>query len=239
MPILQITGACFGYGGRAVLHNVNLTVEAGDYLCVVGENGSGKSTLVKGILQLLPPQPGTVRYDGVTFREVGYLAQDAAPRADFPAGVFEIVLSGRLGSRGFLPFYSRADKRLAAENLAVLGIADLRDRCFRELSGGQARRVLLARALTASQKLLILDEPAAGFDPLVSAEMHRLLKKINAELGVTIIMVSHDLSAAMDCAKHILHLKNRPLFYGAAADYRRSAVGRAFLEHQPEKCEND
>jgi zinc transport system ATP-binding protein len=221
--------AAFGYEGHIVVNNLNFSVQAGDFLCVSGENGSGKTTLVKGLLRLLNPVEGTISFSPELGQfDTGYLSQETAVKNDFPAGVFEIVLSGNVGKMGFRPFYTRAEKHRAEENLRRLGIADLRNRCFRELSGGQRRRVLLARSLCAAQKLLVLDEPFAGLDPLISAELYRLLRTINRELGMTIIMVSHDIDAA-ECATHALHLHKRQLFFGSMEEYRRSETGKQFF----------
>jgi zinc transport system ATP-binding protein len=220
----------FGYEGHVTVQGLNFSLESGDFLLIAGENGSGKSTLVKGLLRLLPPMEGTITF-GPEFEKtrVGYLSQQAAAKQDFPAGVLEIVLSGNLGKKSFWPFYSHADKREAEEKLKMLGILDLKNRCFRELSGGQQRRVLLARSLCAAGKLLILDEPFSGLDPLISTELYSLLRKINSEMGMTIIMVSHDIPAA-DCATHVLHLQKRQLFFGSMDEYRLSETGKKFLE---------
>ena len=223
--------ASFGYDGHIVVHGLDFSVEAGDFLLIAGENGSGKSTLIKGLLRLINPIEGTI-----TFREafeqihigIGYISQQTAAKQDFPAGVMEIVLSGFLGKKGLLPFYHYAEKRQAEENLRLLGIADLGSRCFRELSGGQQRRVLLARSLCAAEKLLVLDEPFAGLDPLISAELYRLLEKINRETGMTIIMVSHEIEAA-DHATKVLHLQKQQIFYGSMEDYRQSETGKKFF----------
>jgi zinc transport system ATP-binding protein len=218
-----------GYDGHIVVHGLNFSVETGDLLLIAGENGSGKSTLIKGLLRLLTPMEGSINFSsGFEKTRIGYLSQQAAAKQDFPAGVFEIVLSGNLGKKSLWPFYNHADKREAEKNLQLLGIADLKSRCFRELSGGQQRRVLLARSLCAAGKLLVLDEPFAGLDPLISAELYSLLTKINREMGMTIIMVSHDIPAA-DCATHVLHLQKRQLFFGAMEEYRRSETGRKFF----------
>jgi zinc transport system ATP-binding protein len=160
--------------------------------------------------------------------QTGYLSQQAAAKQDFPAGVFEIALSGNLGKKRFWPFYTHDERRAADETLRLLDIADLKDRCFRELSGGQQRRVLLARSLCAAEKLLVLDEPFAGLDPLISAELYRLLEKINRETGMTIIMVSHEVEAA-DCATKVLHLQKQQLFFGSMEEYKKSETGRKFL----------
>jgi zinc transport system ATP-binding protein len=238
-PLVSAAGAAFGYNGYTVVRDLNFTITQGAYLCIVGENGSGKSTLIKGILGLLPPMEGTLSLGaGVRRNEIGCLSQQSAAKKDFPAGVYEIVLSGFLGSMGLRPFYSREQKQGAAENMMRLGIWDLRERCFRELSGGQQRRVLLARALCASRRLLVLDEPAAGLDPLVTAGVYEELDKLNRDMGVAVVMVSHDIEAAVKHAQKILHLKkskadgiNSPSFFGSPREYTASETGREFYAH--------
>ena len=228
-PHLLCENVSFGYDGHIVVHGVNFSVQAGDFLLIVGENGSGKSTLIKGLLKLLPLMEGAVNFSPeIKPTNIGYLSQQTAARQDFPAGVFEIVKSGSLGKKGFWPFYCQAEKHKAEENLRLLGIADLKGRSYRELSGGQQRRVLLARSLCAADKFLVLDEPFAGLDPLISAELYRLLEKINRELGMTIIMVSHEIEAAY-CATHVLHLQKQQLFFGGMEEYRNSQTGRDFF----------
>jgi zinc transport system ATP-binding protein len=218
-----------------VVKNLNFSVVVGDYLCVVGENGSGKSTLMRGLLGLLSPVAGSViRGETLRANEIGYLPQYKAAQKDFPASVYEVVLSGRQSGRGILPFYSKQDKAIADENLTRLNIADLRKKCYRELSGGQQQRVLLARALCASRKLLLLDEPASGLDPLITAELYRLVERINCETGVAVVMVSHDVKGAVECAQRILHLRHEQLFLGSAAEYRESAIGKEFLGTEQE-----
>ncbi|MDR0451843.1 MAG: ATP-binding cassette domain-containing protein [Treponema sp.] len=221
--------AAFGYDGHTVVSELNFTVEAGDYLCIAGENGSGKSTLVKGILRLISPLKGSIIVDeSIKKDETGYLSQQAAAKNDFPAGVGEIVLSGNTGAMGLRPFYSRKEKQRAEENMNRLSITDLKKRCYRELSGGQQRRVLVARALCAARRLLVLDEPAAGLDPLIAAELYELLKKSNQETGITIVMVSHDVRTAGMYANKVLHVKNRQCFFGTTADYMDSELGKEF-----------
>jgi zinc transport system ATP-binding protein len=230
MPLIECQNVSFAYDDKPVVSGLNFSLEEGDYLCIAGENGSGKSTLVKGLLRLIRPFRGTLVMDrGLRPEEIGYMPQQAAAQKDFPAAVFEVVLSGRQNRRGFRPFYSRKDRQAAEENLGRLGMEDLRRACFRELSGGQQRRVLLARALCAAGKLLILDEPASGLDPLVTAEMYRLLAEINRDLGITLVMVSHDIEGAALSAGKVLHLHNEQLFFGTAAAYRESEPGRRFL----------
>jgi zinc transport system ATP-binding protein len=227
--LINCQNVSFGYDGHIAVEGLNFFVNAGDFLCVAGENGSGKTTLIKGLLRLLNPLEGTINFSPELARtDTGYLSQDSAVKKDFPAGVFEIVLSGNAGRMGLRPFYTKAEKLRAEENLSRLGIADLKDRCFRELSGGQQRRVLLARSLCAAGKLLVLDEPFAGLDPLISAELYSLLKKINRENGMTVIMVSHDIAAA-DSATHALHLRSRQIFFGTMEEYRCSETGKTFF----------
>jgi ABC-type Mn/Zn transport systems, ATPase component len=230
MALIACQNVSFAYEGNTVVSGLNFEINSGDYLCIVGENGSGKSTLIKGLLRLKMPQKGNVLIgDGLHANEVGYLPQQTAAQKDFPASAYEVVLSGRLNARGILPFYSKKDKMVAEENINMLGIEALRNRCYRELSGGQQQRVLLARALCATKKVLLLDEPVAGLDPVVTQELYRLIEKINKDTGITIIMVSHDINSAVKYASHILHLKNTQVFFGKAENYLRSSVGVRFL----------
>jgi zinc transport system ATP-binding protein len=205
--IITCQNASFGYSGHSVVRDLSCTVHRGDYFCIIGENGSGKTTLLKGMLGLISPIQGRVLFNEEIKRtETGYLGQQDPGKKDFPAGVDEVVESGMLPSMGLRPFYSRREKQKVKENMHLLGIADLKDRCYRELSGGQQRRVLLARTLSAAKKFLVLDEPMAGLDPLISAELYKLLKNINQKTGITIVMVSHDVEAAKEYASQILNL---------------------------------
>ena len=200
----------FRSDGRSVLQDLSFELLAGDYLCIVGENGSGKSTLMKTILGLQPPISGRILTgDGLRKNEIGYLPQQTVVQKDFPASVREIVLSGCQGRCGSRPFYNKEEKQLAEENIRKMQIDKLSKRCYRELSGGQQQRVLLARALCATQKMLLLDEPVSGLDPKVTAEMYRLIDELNHRDGITIIMISHDIAAAVKYASHILHIGDR------------------------------
>ena len=224
MALLTCDQVTLGYEGQAVLTGVSFQVHRGDYLCVVGENGSGKTTLMKTILGLQKPMSGKIIFgDGLKQNEIGYLPQQTLVQRDFPATVREIVLSGCLARLGHRPFYGKAEKGLAIQNMERMNLTELADRCYRELSGGQQQRVLLARALCATRKLLVLDEPVAGLDPRVTAEMYHLIRGLNREDGVTILMISHDLAAAVQEASHILHVGNE-LFFGTKEDYMRSAL---------------
>ena len=230
MSLIQCETISIAYEGQTVVHDLSFRINQGDYLCIVGENGSGKSTLVKSLLGLKAPIRGRIILgDGLKQKEIGYLPQQTDVQKDFPASVFEVVLSGRLNSRGMKPFYSSADKRQAGEMMQLLGITDLAKSCFRDLSGGQKQRVLLARALCATQKLLLLDEPVTGLDPIVTAEFYQLIKEINQKRGIAVVMVSHDIESAVRDASHILHLQETALFYGTAEEYKKSSVGQTFL----------
>lgn len=228
MAQLSCQNLTVGYDGRTVLQGLNFEVNPGDYLCIVGENGSGKSTLMKTILGLQAPIGGRILTgDGLRKNEIGYLPQQTQAQKDFPASVREIVLSGCQGRCGRRPFYSKEEKRLAEENIGKMGIGSLTKRCYRELSGGQQQRVLLARALCATRKMLLLDEPVSGLDPKVMAEMYERIEKLNREEGITVIMISHDISAALRYASHILHIGSA-LFFGTKADYLQSPQGKVF-----------
>lgn len=209
-----------GYEGREILTDLSFSVDAGDYLCIVGENGSGKSTLMKTILGLHSPMKGKISTgDGLLPNEIGYLPQQTPVQRDFPASVKEIVISGFQGKCGIRPFYSRAEKQQAVENMKRMRIDDLANRCYRELSGGQQQRVLLARALCATRKMLLLDEPVAGLDPKVTSEMYSLIDGLHKE-GITVIMISHDIDAALRYATHILHI-GKHVFFGSKESFKR------------------
>jgi len=225
MALVSVSDACLGYEGKAVVQGIHFSIQAGDFLCIVGENGSGKSTLMKTMLGLISPLEGRVLFaDGLKQNEIGYLPQQTQVQKDFPASVREIVLSGCLNRCGMRPFYSKREKQMAARNMERLGISGLSGRCYRELSGGQQQRVLLARALCATQKMLLLDEPAAGLDPKATEDMYRIIDELNRRDGITIIMISHDIAAAMTYASHILHLGVEPVFFGEKESYLAAAL---------------
>ena len=202
---IELRDVTLGYEGMAVAEGVNLTVNEGDYLAIVGQNGSGKSTLMKTILGLTEPLKGEIIFgEGFTRKDIGYLPQVSPIQKDFPASVREIVYSGFLNSLGKKPFYTKEMKEQAEENMELLGLEELKDACYRDLSGGQQQRVLLARALCATSKMLLVDEPVSGLDPEAQYEMYGILHHLNHNRGVTIIMISHDLEAVDRYAGHVL-----------------------------------
>lgn len=220
MAQLKCTNLTLGYNSKVVLENLNFEVEKGDYLCILGENGSGKTTLMKTLLHLLKPISGTIQTgDGLLKDEIGYLPQQTEVQKDFPASVKEIVLSGCQSRCGKRFWYNKSEKKLANDIMEKLEISNLSKKCYRELSGGQQQRVLLARALCATQKMLLLDEPITGLDPQATEEMYSLIKKLN-EKGITIIMISHDVEATLKYAKHVLHI-GKTVFFGDIKDYDR------------------
>ncbi len=229
MAQVKCENVSLAYDGMKIVSDLNFEVNKGDYLCIVGENGSGKSTLVKTLLGLKTPADGSISFgDGLTQDEIGYLPQQTSAQKDFPASVLEVVLSGCLNKLGKKPFFGKSSKQLAEKNSERLGISNLKKRCYRELSGGQQQRVLLARALCATEKLLLLDEPTAGLDPKVTMDFYALISELNKS-GITIIMVSHDINAAVEYSSHILHMSHKPLFFGTTEDYVKSPIGKAFI----------
>lgn len=242
MAILTCDNVTMSYDGNVVFKDLSFKISAGDYLCIVGENGSGKSTLVKGILGLHTPNYGQFVFEeGLKQKEIGYLPQQTLVQKDFPASVWEVVLSGRLNKKRIAGFYNKEDKEIAQHNLEKLGIPNLKKKCYRELSGGQQQRVLLARALCATGKLILLDEPVAGLDPVAMAHMYSIIKELNRKDNITVIMVSHDIVSAVADATHILHLcVNGDMFFGTTEEYKHSKLGSRFLYHNChcDECEN-
>ena len=229
--IFECKDVTLGYENKVVAKNLNFKIDQGDYLCVVGENGTGKSTLIKTLLGLIKPLNGEViaNVQGKNHKGVGYLPQQTQAQKDFPASVWEVVLSGVINNDHRCPFYNKKDKAEAEKNMEKLNILDLKKRCYRELSGGQQQRVLLARALCATDSVLILDEPVTGLDPAASMELYETIKDLNKKENVTIIMVSHDIKNALNYATHILHLEQENDFFGTVEEYKKSNVSNMFL----------
>jgi zinc transport system ATP-binding protein len=231
MALLECKNISLAYEGKTIVSGLDFKVEKGDYLCIVGENGSGKTTLMKTLVGLKSASGGEIIFgEGLSQKNIGYLPQQSSFQKDFPATVREIVMSGFLGKCGLRPFFTKEEKKKASENMEKLGIADLASACYRELSGGQQQRVLLSRALCATGDMLLLDEPASGLDPKVSAELYALIEKLNKEEKITVVMISHDIYSAIKYSSHILHIGHTPLFFGKTEDYTASQIGRVFVD---------
>ena len=230
MAMIECSHLTMGYGSQIAVEDLSFSVEEGDYLCIVGENGSGKSTLMKGLLGLLKPTGGVLTIaDELKRSGIGYLPQQTPAQKDFPATVQEVVLSGCLGKRGNRPFYSAAERKIAQINMEKLGITDLKKSCYRDLSGGQKQRTLIARALCATDKLLILDEPITGLDPASTQDFYAVIRHLNRDEKVAVLMVSHDIGNIVTQANKILQLKQTVQFYGTVEEYKKSEFGREFL----------
>jgi len=230
MTIINCENVSLSYDKNIVLSDLSFSVNKGNYLCIVGENGSGKSSLLKALLGLIPVANGSIVFSREFPRNsIAYLAQQNEAQKEFPASVYEVVMSGRLPKKGILPFYTKSDREIVSKILDTLSLTQLRNRSFRELSGGQQQRVLLARAMVMEAQLLFVDEPTTGLDPLVTAELYRMINDAHKG-GITVVMVTHDIEAAAKYATHILHLQNKPLFFGTAEEYMLSDVGRRYLK---------
>ena len=226
MSYIKCKDLSVGYDSNIVSRGINFNLEAGNYLCIVGENGAGKSTLMKTLLGLIPKLSGEMEYgEDLSKSDIGYLPQQTLLQKDFPASVREIVLSGHIG-KGSL-HYSRIQKRIARENMEYMSISNLANKCYMDLSGGQKQRVLLARALCATSKLILLDEPVTGLDPKFTTDFYNLVKKLNDD-GISIIMVSHDIESSIKYASHILHIAEKQLFFGETKDYIDSQAYKIF-----------
>lgn len=229
-PLITCRDLSVAYDNKTVLENVTFEINNADYICIVGENGSGKSTLVKTLVGVLPFKSGNLHYPDIKGNQIGYLPQQNNANPDFPATVFEVVLSGCLSKKGFFPFFGRKFKNIAEKNLEIIGMSEFKNYPFSELSGGQKQRVLLSRALCAGEKLLVLDEPVTGLDPIVTNEFYQLISRLNKELKISIIMVSHDVATAVRYADKILHLNHTSEFFGTTKEYLNSKIGKRFLE---------
>lgn len=228
MTAVSVKNVSIAYNGKPAVSNVSFDLESGDWLAIVGENGSGKSTLVKGMTGVCRLESGEIVFGGGK-KEVGYLPQQTRRHDDFPASVSEVVLSGRTSRLGFWPFYKARDKEIASKYLEKLGISVLANRLFSSLSGGEQRRVLLARAFCAARDLLVLDEPTAGLDPVIAAEFYRLLHVFREDTAATIVMVSHDVEAAINNASKILHMERGVKFFGTSAEYVLAEHSKDFM----------
>ena len=227
MPLIKCEIVSLAYENVCVVRNLNFSLEQGDYLCIIGENGSGKSTLLKALVGLKRVKSGRIIYNGLKKTEIGYLPQQTQLQRDFPASVREVVLSGCIASAH--PFYGKAARKTADENIDLLGLSELQNRCYRELSGGQQQRVLLARALCATKKLLVLDEPVNCLDPVAAAEMYEHIREINKNREITVIMVTHDVEKSLDDATHVLHMHGENPFFADKQHYLECDDCKHFL----------
>lgn len=221
MKLIEVKNVRLAYDGVTILDNINFSVNRGDYFCIVGENGSGKSTLMRAILSLKPVSGGEIIMNGIKSSEIGYLPQRMNSRRDFPASIYEVVISGCGGST---LFYRSEHKKNAAAAIERVGLTGMEKRCFSELSGGQAQRVLLARALCAAKSLILLDEPVAGLDPEATADMYNCIESLNRD-GMTVIMISHDIASVLKYATNILHVGNNTSFACGKEEYLKFIEG--------------
>ena len=210
------------------LDDVSFSVKKGEFLSIVGENGAGKSTLVRAMLGIITPDGGSVEIDGTARGKIGYLPQQSSAQRDFPASVYEVVMSGNIGRTGVLPFYTRSHRARTHGYMEMLGITPLAKKNYRALSGGEQQRVLLARALCAADEVLLLDEPTAALDPLVTNELYNTVKHLSVDHGMTVVMVTHDISAAVKYSDRILHLATSISFIGTPAEYKTTPLGASF-----------
>lgn len=221
MSLIEVKNLALGYGGHTVLENINLTIDAGDFWCVVGPNGAGKSTFVKGLLGIIKPSAGEIKFHDLKQKFIGYMPQETKVDANFPASVLEIVMSGTLNRLGMRPFYTRKEKAVAAKNLKILGIENLRERNFCDLSGGQRQKVLLARSLCATTKMLILDEPSNNLDKKSKDELYKTIAELNKRQRITVVMITHDLDHDNLIGNKILSLRGNDVFCGTTEEFVR------------------
>ncbi len=222
MALITCKNVSLAYDSVNVAEDINFTVNKGEYVCVVGENGSGKTTLMRALLGLHKTKSGDITLgDGLKRNQIGYLPQQTPTQRDFPASVKEVVLSGFVGGMGLRPFYNKAERDRAEKVMERLELSDVQNRSYSELSGGQQQRVLLARALCATGKLLLLDEPAASLDNHIALKLYDIIERLNKEDGIAVIMISHDVKSAVKYADKILHMGAKTVFYNKA-DYLAS-----------------
>lgn len=219
MNLIELKNVTLGYENHIVLKDIDMTIDDKDFICIVGPNGAGKSTLVKGILGLIKPKKGKVIYNNLKQNFIGYMPQETKVDSNFPASVYEIVLSGTLNSMGLRSFYTKKEKNMADKNLKLLGIEKLKNKNFCDLSGGQRQKVLLARSLCATSKLLILDEPSNNLDTKSKQDLYKTLKELNENHGITIIMITHDLDHNNLIGNKILSLREDKIFFGSTEEF--------------------
>lgn len=232
MALIAMKNVTIAFEGAVAVDNVSLSVNKGDYLVIVGENGSGKSTLMRAMLGLVRPKSGKIIYDdGLKKNQIGYLPQQTVAQRDFPASVEEVVLSGCVNRMGMRFRFNKAEKQKALANMELLDITGFKKKSYRNLSGGQQQRVLLARALCATDSILLLDEPVTGLDPAAADEMYAVIRELNRRQGVAIVMVSHDIHGALKDADKVLVMDRGMDFLGSVSDYEKAYRGRMVRDH--------
>lgn len=233
MEILKLNNLTLGYGQKKVIKNINVTINEGDYIYIIGDNGVGKSTFIKGLIgQIKPISGGIIFNKNIKRNDIGYIPQLNTAMQNFPASVNEIVLSGTLNNNIFNIRYNKEAKSLTDNVLKELNIYNLKNKCFKELSGGQQRKVLLARAMTSTSKILIMDEPTTGLDPKATQNFYELIKKLNNEKKITVIVVSHDMKAAAKYADNVLHLHSDGYCFGDASSFKNNIIKEYFSEEE-------
>jgi len=225
MSIIEIKNLSFSYDKQTILENINLKVEENDFLAIIGPNGGGKSTLLKLILGIIPIKDGSIHtfgaYPKKNLEKIGYVPQNTNVNTDFPIKVIEVVLMGHIGTKRPLFGYAEEEKLCALGALAQVGMEAYANARIGSLSGGQRQRVMIARALCAHPKILILDEPTASIDVEGQRQIYELLKRLNEY--ITIIVVSHDISVIMQYANKVVHI-NKTLSYHDVSGLMPSAT---------------
>ncbi len=222
MSLIEVKNLSLGYDNVPIFKSLNFEVEENDFICIVGPNGAGKSTLIKGLLGLIKPMKGKIIYNGLKQNFIGYMPQEIKVNSNFPASVYEIVLSGTLNRLGFKSFYTKSEKDLALKILKILEIENLKDKNFCDLSGGQRQKVLLARSLCSTSKLLILDEPSNNLDSKSKKDLYKTIVDLNKNHNITVIMITHDLDHNNLIGNKILSLREDNIFFGSTSDFVRS-----------------
>lgn len=228
--LLECKNLSVSFDGRPIIKDLSFTVNEKDFICIIGENGTGKSTLTNAMLGLIPITSGSIELHGICKSDIGYLPQKLKVENNFPASVYEIVMSGFVGKSFFNPFYTKSQKCKATDSIELLSIDSIKSRPFTELSGGQQQRVLLARAICAAEKLVLLDEPVTGLDAQSSDSFYKLIMHLNSEHGVAVIMVSHDIERSVKFAEKVLHLGTNDYFFGTVDQYKATDYYKNFLK---------
>ena len=227
MALITVKNVTITYEGLVAAENVSFHIDRGDYLAIVGENGSGKSSIMKAVLGLVRPRGGSIVYgDGLTRTAIGYLPQQTQAQRDFPASVEEVVQSGCVGRMRGRLLFNQGDKARVRRAMERLDIWSMRKKAYRNLSGGQQQRALLARALCATDLLLLLDEPVTGLDPAATEELYAIIRRLNAEEGVAVAMVTHDVQVGLRDAKSVLVMDRGVSFFGSAEAYAQKYDAR-------------